>query len=406
MNTLLSDFLQDNSIKNNVLKKLYQLIHQQGPISKIDILKHLDLKQTTLTRMIDELLKKKYIFESGIGKSSGGRPPVLYEIDPICSYIIGVDISRIQTKVILVDLLFNQIDKATFLMTSENHPEATFSQISQIIQEFKQKHQFNINQLLGIGVGAVGPLDRKQGFILQPESFPSPNWINVPVVDTLHKSFPVKVVLENGANTAVLAEYFNNSLPYQNILYCISGAGTRCGVMINSQLVHIKQGDSSAYGHIIIDVDGRDCSCGKKGCLDAYVSFPAILKEMIMQLERGKISHFQWIKGNVEQITMDHVIKALKQGDQLAEEIVMESAYYYGIGIANMTNIIHPELVILNGSLVYEYPPYYEEVVKTALQHMYTPEKQGVTFSQGILKSDAAAIGAAILIFDSFFKIK
>jgi predicted NBD/HSP70 family sugar kinase len=402
---LLNKFLQDVSLKNRIVKNLYQLIHQHGPISKIDILKKLDIKQTTLTRMVDELLEKKYIQESGIGKSSGGRPPILYKINPTCNYIIGVDIARIETKVMLVDLSFNQIDKATFPMSTQTHPESAFAQIAQIIQQLMRKHQFTINELLGIGVGAVGPLDRKNGLILQPESFPSPYWTNVPVLELLSKEFPTKVILENGANTAVLAEYFNNPVPYQNILYCISGAGTRCGVMSNGQLVHSKQGDASAYGHIIIDVGGRDCSCGKKGCLDSYVSFSAILKQMKIELEQGKKSAItEWTEGNTKHLTIDHVLKALRQGDSLTKEMIMKSAHYYGIGLANMVNTLHPELVILNGPLIYESPFYYEEVIDTTLRYMFTSDKHSVTFSQGTLKSDAVANGAAILVFDSFFE--
>jgi predicted NBD/HSP70 family sugar kinase len=400
---LLNEFLQDHSLKNSILKNLYHLIHEQGPISKVDISQKLNIKQTTLTRMIDELLNKKFIIESGIGKSSGGRPPTLYEINPTYNYIIGVDIARIHTKVVLVDLSFNQMDSIMFPMTSAEHPEATFAQIAKIIRQFMQKHHITLDQILGIGVGAVGPLDRKDGIILQPEAFPSPTWTNVPVVDILHKAFPTKVMVENGANTAVFAEYFHSA--YKNILYCISGAGIRCGVMANGHLVHSKQGDTSAYGHIIIDVEGRDCSCGKKGCLDSYVSFSAILKEIMSQTQKGIESDVtQWTNGDLNSLTIDHVIKAMEQGDRLSKEIILKSAYYYGIGLANMVNILHPEVVILNGPLIYESPMYYEEVVKTTLKHIYATDKHSVTFGQGKLKSDAVAVGAANLVFHSFFK--
>ena len=111
---MFKSFLEESSPKNKILKDIYLLIYQYGPVPKTELLEKTNLKQATLALKIDELLKKKFIYESGIGESTGGRPPVLYEVNPECGYMIGIQITRMELKVILVDLYLHVIDQKNF----------------------------------------------------------------------------------------------------------------------------------------------------------------------------------------------------------------------------------------------------------------------------------------------------
>lgn len=401
---MLKEFLQDFSTKNRLLKTIYQLIHKYGTISKNDLLKEIpNLTQTTLFRMVDEMLSQGLIEECGVGKSFGGRPPVLYRINSAGNYLIGIDITRVNTRVLLFDIAFRQVDAQTFSMTFEHTPNIVLSHIIQIIGDFMEKHGFTTNELLGIGVGSVGPIDRNRGIILEPKSFPAPGWYNVPVVDTIQKVYPVKIMMENGANTAAFGEYTHTKMEYQNVLYCISGQELRCGIIANGQMLRDKTGGANTYSHIIINVEGLRCICGRRGCLEAYMSFNSIFEEIESQIKLGNKS---WITEEIgrdfRRLSIHHLIEAAKAGDQLVNDIILKSAFYYGIGIANMVNLTHPDLVILNGPLIYELPSYFEKVVSTSL-HYLAREEEIVRISQGSLKSSAAATGAANMIFQSFF---
>lgn len=94
----------------------------------------------------------------------------------------------------------------------------------------------------------------------------------------------------------------------------------------------------------------------------------------------------------------------IEQRDPLAKQAIINSASYYGIGVANMVNLLHPEVVVLSGPLIYDYADYFDEVVNTALKNVYYSVREHIRFTQGTLKSDAVAVGAAILIFQSYFK--
>ena len=146
---MFKQFLENTTLKNQELKKLYLLIHQYGPIKKTDLIEKTKIKKTTLVRMIDELLKHKFIRENGFGESSVGRPPILYDVEPKCNYIIGIHISRMKTKIVLLDLRFNQLDQMSFVMTSIHTPEFVMMKIESTIRTFMEIHRFDERHAFG-----------------------------------------------------------------------------------------------------------------------------------------------------------------------------------------------------------------------------------------------------------------
>ncbi|MFS0782029.1 ROK family protein [Bacillus sp. 1P06AnD] len=391
-------FLEDFTIKNKALKDIYYYILKNGPVTKLELMDTIQLKQTTVKDKMEELLSKKYIKENGHGKSTGGRPPVLYTIEPRSAFIIGIQISRLETNVILVDMQLATIEQESFLLSSLHTPSIVLSKIKEIILSFIDKYEIPFEKLLGIGIGSIGPLDRKQGIIHQMESPLAPGWENIRIAEILSAEIPVKIMLENLVETAVLAEANHFSIPAGDILYCISGRGFGCGIMSNGELIRGKNGDTARFGHMIIEVNGRECSCGKQGCLIAYTSPYAIIENM--RKNNPKMNSFDTAFENAQ---IDDVIAFLKQEKSMVESYVMESAYYLGIGIANMVTMYQSEYVILEGPLLSGYPDYYEKTVESARNFLDRREK--ITFSRGKLGEKTPALGAALLIQDSYFSI-
>lgn len=388
---MLKDFIIDNSIKNKLYKDVFLLILQHGSITKNDLLQQTKIKKTTLNRIVDELLKSKYIMPGGHRESSSGRPPVLYKVNPEAAYIIGIDISRTETKIVLVNLSFQVLERISISMTDKHVPSITFAEIKKIIRSWLNIYQIPFEDLLGIGVGTVGPVQRSKGVIVNPEAFLAPNWGNVPVKDILKETFPVKIIVDNGANSAAAGEYFRLNSTFHNILCVIGGYGIRCGVISNKQLVYSSTGDASAFGHIIVQAGDKLCSCGKKGCLSSYSTFGAILSEL-----KEKLPEYQ-------NLSISDIIDELENDNKVVKEVLSHSAYYYGIGIANMINILHPEVVILYGRMIFESSWYFEEVVEQTRKNMYMQDESTVKFIKGSLGADAIAIGAATQVFQSFF---
>ncbi|MEQ6389193.1 ROK family protein [Bacillaceae bacterium S4-13-58] len=397
------EFFQEKAAKYQSIKQVYYFIHKYGPITKAELLELTQLKQTTMVRHLEELLNRNYIKIKSYEKSTGGRPPALYEINPFASYIIGIDLSRTRTEILLLDLNFIKRDNYSFVMSSEHTPEVTILLLKRKIRELLDKNGIKIEQLLGIGIGAVGPIDRENGIILHPDLFPAPGWNYIPIVKELETTFGTKVMIENGANTAALGEYSATSVPYSNYLYCISGRGLRCGVLTNGQFMKNNTGDASSFGEIIIDIDVKNPKENKT--LSTYTSLDYMLKETKRRISNGESSSLLLYLNNrdVESATINDFLVALKNGDKLIQDIVHKSAYYYGIGLANIINIIHPEKVILKSLLIDVYPSYFDNIIEIAKQYIYRYDQAKVSFGKGQLEN-AVSIGASVLVFNSFFE--
>ncbi|MFS0575504.1 ROK family transcriptional regulator [Sporosarcina sp. 179-K 3D1 HS] len=382
-------FLVDNSRKNEIPKMLYKLIHSFGPITKIGLGQHIQLKPTTMTRLIDELLQAGFIREAGIGLSSGGRPPILYEVIETAAWIIGIDLSRNATRIVLTDVNLNQVEQYTIRMTSIHTPDVVFDEIRTVIKKWLIEHKISNDRLLGIGVGAVGPILRSEGKIIGPESFLAPGWEEVSIPQELSE-FATVLTVDNGANSAAIAEFYFYDELYSNIIYCINGYGIRGGVLHDGKVTSHRQGDTSALGHVIVQANGNTCVCGNRGCLSAYASIAVMIEE------------FKAVSGRSCD-SVEDLLAEVQTGNEKAVSIVKEAAFYMGIGLANMVNTLRPELAVLHGPLVYGTSFFFEEAIRGAKAHIYSKEISLPVFKEGSMREQAIALGSAIQLFQSFF---
>ncbi len=394
---MLKFFIEDELPKNQILKQVYLLIHEHGPIVKTDLLEMTNLKQTTLFRIIERLEKDKLIVEAGYGESNGGRPPVMYAVNARLGYIISVHISRMFTTVSLYDVQLTCLDEVIMSMTKKHTPSVVIDETTNIIKRFMNQHHFTVDDLLGIGIGAIGPLDRIHGIILEPEPFAAPGWENVAIVAEFKKHFPVEIMLENGATLAALGEYKSEFSNYKNILSSISSWGIGCGIISDGKLVRAYNGNVGLYGHMVVDINGNLCECGKRGCLQAYTSLYAILRELELSfLTDG--NDLSWYRENTIEF-----IEKLNQYREITESAVMRSAYYYGVGLSNIINLLETEVAVLSGPLIQLYEGYFEKVKETALEHV-TLNRNVKIVQEKSLQTSAASLGAAAIIFSSLFE--
>ncbi|WP_026679042.1 ROK family protein [Fictibacillus gelatini] len=401
---MLKQFIGLMSPKMKSLKRLYELIYKFGPISKSKLVELSGYKQATCARLIDELVEADLIYESGQGESTGGRKPAMYVIKPDNYYLIGVDITRVSTKIALLDLELNHLQSIKLDMTSSTTADYTLHFICEQIQQMLESRNIPLGRLLGIGVGAVGPLDREKGVFLNPKHFLSEGWENVNLVNRLKEAFDTVVLLENGANLAALGEYRRNHWKTaDNLVYTMSGVGIRCGVISKGQVVRGNVDMEGAFGHVIVDVHGLKCSCGAYGCLEAYSSLSAIRIEVIKQLKRGKPSLLKRMVNQLEDIRFDHILYSIVQDDPLCSEIVRDAAFYYGIALSNLIYLVHPEVVIIGGVLG-SHEPFYEVASETAKDRLKNYPHYQIQFHKASEGDNAVTVGAGSMVFDYYLE--
>lgn len=403
---MLREFRNPSTVKIKNMKFLYKLIRETGPITKSSIIERTGLKQTTCTRIIDDLLIEGLIRESGVAESSGGRKPVMYDLQMNRFYSIGIDISRTFIKVLLLDVHLNVIDSDRLPIHKNSTPELTILFIHETIEKMLMDHQFEKGQLVGIGIGSVEPIDRKNGVILNPLDFPNDEWVDVKIVDALKEQWDTTILLDSGINSAVLAEHqkgLDGSIG--NISYIIAGMGLRIGTMIDHQLVKSESARFSKFGggHMVINTSGRKCICGKYGCLHTYSTIPALKEEIAHQMKLGKNSILQSIVPDPDELDFEDICKAIDMKDSLCTDVIKEFGFFTGIGIANMITLIHSDYVMLGGPMFNRMELYYGTAVETATDRLHELYPgYNVNFRKGILGENAAAIGAGGMIFDYY----
>jgi predicted NBD/HSP70 family sugar kinase len=248
-----------------------------------------------------------------------------------------------------------------------------------------KQHGLEQSNIVGMGVGAVGPLDRERGLILDPVYFPAQGWHNLPICERLEERLGFPVLLDNGANTALVGEHWAlRSEHYQHMLYVHVGAGLRSAVMSNGQLVYGATDMEGAIGRMIIQA-GNPANPGSSidGALESFVSVHVIENEV---REQNELWSFELL------------VSALSAGDAVVQEKFKKAAAYLGIGLANLINVLHPEQVILGGALINAHESVFETAVEVARSHTYYYPQYKPLFSQGVLKEEAVAAGAAVMV--------
>jgi len=390
------------SIQNNLSlesKRIFGLLLRKGAMTKGQLAKLSGLKLTTLNRVILPLEELGLIIRTMVGKSTGGRKPVLYDVNPQKYNVVGIDISRLYTQVVLTNLKMETLAKFRFDMNQDSSPETTLKRIQDWLETVLKKTGDGC--VLGIGIGTVGPLDRRDGIILNPENFEAKGWENIPLKSIFEEKTGLPVIMDNGANAAVLAEtYYGIGKGIRNVMYLNCGVGIRTGVISSGAFVRTVNDTEDTFAHMVIDVNGKACRCGNRGCLERYASIHSIREEFLVAIKKGKTSR---IKKPVEQISYLDICQAAEENDPLARQVMQKAAMLMGTGLANFIQLLNPGIVVLSGPLIYASKLFYEECVQTAMKKSYGNKGNHIAFSRGgSFVENAISIGSAALVVERY----
>lgn len=384
-------------------RKILNLIQKRGSITKNTLLEITEMKLTSLNRVMKTLLSRNLILKVGIAESTGGRKPTLYDVNADYGYIIGVNISRIYSSVVIVNMKMDIISNEKFIMTENHTPEVTVTAISEIINTNLKGSSITKDRVLGLGIGTVGPLDREVGIMLDVNNFPAPGWKNVNIRDLLQRKVKFPILLDNGANTAVIGEaLYGYGRGYENIAYFNCGIGIRTGITNGNTLIRTINDTEDAFGHMIIDVNGEPCSCGNRGCIESYVSIPSIVNRFKKEIEFGNSTT---ISKPVIDIKYFDICDAAIHGDELSKGLIEHAGEILATGLANFSNLLNPDLIILSGPLVNYCNIFYDVVEGTFHARTYFKKEKKVIFNKGgKFKDNSIALGAAAMFFEQMLK--
>lgn len=255
-------------------------------------------------------------------------------------------------------------------------------------------------QIAGVGIGSPGPLDRKAGIVLLT---PNLGWVNMPVRDRIGERLGMPAALDNDANCAMAGEWWVGAAKgARHAVTFTLGTGIGGGIVVDGKLLHGASDVAAEIGHITIETNGRRCGCGNDGCLEAYASGPAIARRAAEALEAGADSSIPLIvQGDRSRISAQTVYEAAAAGDPLALEVVQDTAKYLGVGVANLINILNPEVVVICGGVTHAGDRLFVPLRREVNRRAFRPAVQACRIVPGALPGTAGVVGAAKVFLDA-----
>jgi len=254
-------------------------------------------------------------------------------------------------------------------------------------------------EILGVGVGAPGPLDTKRGIVLLT---PNLGWVNMPLRQLIHDRLGLPAALDNDANCAVLGEWWVGAARgARHAIGITIGTGIGGGLIIDGQLYHGASDVAGEIGHTTIDTEGRRCKCGNYGCLEAYASGPNIALRAVEELEAGAESRLRaLVDGDLAKVTAQTVYQAAADGDELALEVVNDTAKFLGVGIGNLLNVLNPDVVVVCGGVTLAGDHLFEPLRREVARRAFKPAVNACRIVPGELAGTAGVYGAAKIFLD------
>ncbi len=248
--------------------------------------------------------------------------------------------------------------------------------------------------IIGVGVGAPGPLDTKRGIVLLT---PNLGWVNLPLRQIIHERLGLPAALDNDANCAVLGEWWMGAARgTRNAIGITIGTGIGGGIIVDGKLYHGASDCAGEIGHTTIDTEGRRCKCGNYGCLEAYASGPNIALRAVEELKAGAVSRLaDYVGGDLRQVTAQTVYQAAHDGDQLALEVVNDTAKFLGVGIANLLNVFNPEVVVVCGGVTLAGDRLFDPLRREVARRAFKPAVSVCRIIPCELSGTAGVYGAA-----------
>ncbi len=262
-------------------------------------------------------------------------------------YVLGVDIGGTKLATVLATRDGEILHKVRLPTEQERGPEFGVARLVAMLRRNLAEGGVTPEEVIGIGVACGSPMDAERGIILGPPNLQS--WNPVPIKGILEDEFRVYTRLENDANAGALAEWlFGAGRGHRHVIYMTMGTGIGGGLILDGRLYRGANGNAGEVGHMRVVAEGGPlCGCGKRGCLEAFCSGPAIARRTREALAAHPDSLILELAGSLDAVSAEHLFAAARRGDGLALRLVDETAHYLGVGLANVIQALNPEVIVL-----------------------------------------------------------
>lgn len=311
-------------------------------------------------------------------------------------YYIGIDLGGTNIKGSIFNNDFSKIEEQRFSTGADKGSEYVLNRINRLIITMLNNTALKNEDMACIGIGVPGLLNINEGISLFSPNFSE--WENVPVVKWLEEKLHIPVFIDNDVRVNLYGEwYFGVGQGFRNVVLLTIGTGLGSGIVIDGHVLYGSTGSVGEIGHMNMYREGRPCKCGSSGCLGRYVSALGLIRTLKEKIECGHDSIiFEWVHGNLSEITAKMISKAYDLDDKVAIETMHETGEMLGFGLVNVINLYNPEIIIIGGGMASAGERFLKETRKIVNNHALKIPNEKCTITTAVLGDTSGMIGAAI----------
>ncbi len=354
-------------------------IFSNESISRAQVARITQLTRTTVSDVVNGLLAEGLVEEVGRGKSIGGKSPILLSIVADSRYLIGLNLAQDKFVGAIVNLR-GEIKEMVEVPVHDDDGQNALESVYQIINQLVRK---KMKPIVGIGVGAPGLINTREGIVLTAVNL---DWQDLPLGQLLQKKYKIPVSVLNDSQATAIGEYVYGRQhdPEENLIVVNVKQGIGAGILINGRLFQGDGGGAGEIGHVVVQENGTLCRCGKQGCLETVSSARAVLQQLnLTSLEQAQ--------------------SAFESGDANAQRIISKAGHYLGISLANLIGTLNIQKIVLTGDMT-RFGNAWLNILKSSMQSAALSRmSEGTRLELGALDYRACILGAsAFLLLDDY----
>ena len=396
-----------STIKSNNIRAILMTLLRYDVVARVRLAQMTGVSPTTITNLINELLEQGVIAEEDNGQTNGrrrvGRPQTGLRLVSDARFVVAIYIDVDAVYIAVNDLFAQPVVRRSFPLVGDIQPENVLPQITAMARDVMAESGIPTRFMIGAGVGASGLVDPYTGVNVIA---PNLGWHNVPLRDAISDHLGLPVAVDNNVRAMALGEMLFGAgrVPGEGhtLAFVYSRVGVGAGFVVGGQLYRGSGAGAGEIGHTTMIPDGGElCGCGNSGCLETLVSEPAIVraaKKIATDNPSGILA--ECLENGAGKV-IERVFSAARAGDESTCKLLDERAHYMGIALANLVNVLNPELIVMGGIFAQGQDVLLPAVEATMRARAFAGLGERVTLQTA--RPDAGIIGAAALALDTFF---
>lgn len=400
--------LEDHRLTEREQKSLslLELIRQRGPLTRTELSQGTSFNIVTVSNYVSDFIKHGLVIERGFDVSTGGRKPILVELNAKAGFAIGVDVGpmdfpKITMRGLITDLRGTIVHQVTLPRSVQTMDQA-LAQAGELVRQLIKTSPIDAKRIQGVTIGVGGILDGRAGTI-RDTSHRGSRTSYLALQSRWEAEWKLPVFIANDASLAGYGEYrLGLDRQVENLVYLYSDVGA--SLILNG---HVYWGSGGSAGEVGVFVPSNDdylTWVQGPGFLVSNVWDLGLASQAKKLIEEGSPTAIaESVQGRLDRITMDVVIQAAQTGDQVAKDLIEHSALQLGIRIASIVNLLNPEVVVIGGGIEKAGSLLLEPVWRAVKRYAYEEPASLVDVSPAKLGDNAVALGAACWVIREVF---